>query len=589
MPTEQAKKAETRPTLREAVAEAVAPLTKNGKGKEIAQISRDMETVETAPVAVLVCGEFKRGKSTFVNAIIGRNVCATDTDICTSVVSVIKYGDKEKVTRHFGDFSDIKSEEISLDSLEHYTVGTAEQIGNTLFVEIALPLPALKAGLVLIDTPGVGGLDPRHAALTKFFLPKADITLMMADVNEPMTTTELNFLRDNVLPYAPQSALVVNKADMSDAAGVADMVADAVNKIATHTQTPKERIKAVAVSSVAEAYPDQDRGESNFGELRKMMAEMVDTHRNTHRKILRDNLVELLNLTIAPIAAELMAIEQPDVHVLDEMVARKKVIDKKLAELSDKASPFHLAVGNAVTAKREEVVNYVNECSVALHEQFTALLKTDEARTDEGGKWLGICLNDILAEMGASVNNQLGAAFAEIASMPQFEGMLNFEAREFSGHISVREVDTSVPINKRLTPMLSGAGIASLGAFYLATGPIGVLASLAVGAYVACRNSFDASKGHIEQQLRQAYQPDLQSAISRLNTHVASRFTEFQQEWLRVVLERAKAYQESTAQAIDAIKKLKGDINAAVSKRVQVQNRLMPLTAAKEKVLVATI
>lgn len=70
---------------------------------------------------------------------------------------------------------------------------------NTVCIEIELPLPELQKGMTIIDTPGVGGLDPRHAALTNFFLPRADITLFMTDVNEPLTTTELDYFKNKVL------------------------------------------------------------------------------------------------------------------------------------------------------------------------------------------------------------------------------------------------------------------------------------------------------------------------------------------------------------------------------------------------------
>ena len=127
------------------------------KGKRIAEISKQLNELKNAPTTILVCGEFKRGKSTFINALIGRNVCPTDTDICTSVVSIIKYGMKEKATRIYGDFSNLKQEVVPFEDIEQYTVGSAEEIGNTICMELEMPLDELKKGLVIIDTPGVGG------------------------------------------------------------------------------------------------------------------------------------------------------------------------------------------------------------------------------------------------------------------------------------------------------------------------------------------------------------------------------------------------------------------------------------------------
>ena len=122
--------------LHEAIKLSLSTLVQLGKSKEVANLQKQLEELAGSPLCLLVCGEFKRGKSTFVNALIGRHVCPTDPDICTSVVSIIKYGPKEKVTRYYGELSNAKSQVIALDDLKKYTVGSAEEIDNTIYVEI---------------------------------------------------------------------------------------------------------------------------------------------------------------------------------------------------------------------------------------------------------------------------------------------------------------------------------------------------------------------------------------------------------------------------------------------------------------------
>lgn len=53
-------------------------------------------------IAVLFCGEFKRGKSSIVNAIVGDGLCPTDIGIATSVITLIRYGEKKKAVRYYG-------------------------------------------------------------------------------------------------------------------------------------------------------------------------------------------------------------------------------------------------------------------------------------------------------------------------------------------------------------------------------------------------------------------------------------------------------------------------------------------------------
>lgn len=568
-------------TFIDAIKIAAPILTQSGKGKELARISKQVEMLETEPVCILVCGEFKRGKSTFVNALIGRNLCATDTDICTSVVSIIKYLPNEMVTRYYGDFANPKSQKISLDDLEKYTVGTAEEIDNTIYVEIGLPLQILKDGLTIIDTPGVGGLDPRHASLTNFFIPKADIALFMTDVNEPMTTTELGYLKSKVLPYAKQTALIVNKSDLKDANSVEDFRQDTISKVASFTQTPKENIKAISVSSAAEAYPDSDMGDSNFKQLRTLIDSLVKEHRSNIRKALKANFIELLNLTIAPLQSQLQQIEQPNVDQVTDLNKQKTQIDNKLAELKDPNSEFRVAVAKEITLERENITNYLNEASVTLQsETFNNILHSPQAKAADGGQWMGRMLNDSIEEIGSNITLLLDRAFTNIAEMPQFEGMLKFDLKGYNGNIVIRDVDTSVPINKRITPLMSGAGIMSIAG--LMFGGFGYLVGLGIGAYVAYRNQRDAGNMHTESNLRQVYQPQLAGAISSLNTYVNTRFAEFQQEWVGLIMERCKAYQTSVQESIANIQKVKQQINQAVNMRAQIQNKLKPLVAAKE-------
>lgn len=566
------------------IIKSVTPFLKqNGKGDEINQIAKSYEMSINSPTSILICGEFKRGKSTFVNALLGRNLCATDTDICTAVVSVIKYGEKEKATRYYGDFANVKSQVFPLDQLEKYTVGTAEEIDNTLYVEMELPIPVLKDGWVIIDTPGVGGLDPRHATLTNYFLPRADVTLFMTDVNEPLTTTELDFFKNKVLPYSKEFAVVVNKADLKDKATVEEFRQDTINKISTSCQLSQGDVMAIAVSSAAEAYPESDLGESNFTELRTAINNLVNKYRLTIKQAIRDNFVELLNLVIAPLQAQLQQIEQPNVDQIGELNKQKAEIDKKIVALTDPSSSFRISINKIITERREEIQNELNEASVILQSEiFPSLLRNPNAKNEKGGEWIGNKLNDSIAEIASNLTLELNRSFEEISALPEFEGMLQYEAKDYNGKIIVRDVDNTVPMNKRITPLMSGVGIITIGLAYIATGFMGYLATIALGSYVAWKNQNDASTIYKESNLRQVYFPQLSGAITGLNTYVNSRFQEFQQEWLFVVTKRAKAYKESLQESIQKIQQVKQSINQAVSMRVHLQNKLKPLISARD-------
>ena len=553
--------------------------------EEINRIASDFQLAQETPTHILVCGEFKRGKSTFVNALLGRNLCATDTDICTSVVSQIRYGEKEKVTRYYGDFSNIKSEVIDLNQLEQFTVGSAGNIDNTLYVEIELPNPVLKEGWVIIDTPGVGGLDPRHAILTNYFLPRADVTLFMTDVNEPLTETEIEYFKNKVKPYCKQFAVVVNKADLKDAATVEDFRQDTINKIATETQLAHDQVLAVAVSSAAEAYPESGLGESNFGELRELINTLVSQYRGSVKNSIRYRFVELLNLAIAPIQAQINQIEKPDVDQISDLTKQKSLIEKKIADLTNPTSGFRVSINRLITEKREEIQNDLDDASLALTEILRKLLENPNSKTVKGGEWLGSKLNDSFVEMSSNLTLELNEVFEEISNLPEFEGMLQYEMKDFNGKIAIRDVDTSVPLHKHVTPLSSGAfpamAAGTIASFLL--GPLGTaLVALGTGTLIAWRTHRDATNAYVEANLQKVYQPVLSGAIKSLNTYIQARFQEFQTEWLDTVTKRAMAYKESLQESIESIQKIKQEINQAVTLKMQLQNKLTPLIKARD-------
>lgn len=572
--------------LEKSIQESAPVLAQAGKTNELGEISKMLLQIKNSPVIILVCGEFKRGKSTFVNALIGRSICPTDVDICTSVVSMIKYGEKESVKRYYGDFTNIKSEQIDLCDLEKYTVGSANEIDNTIYVEIELPLEELKKGIVVVDTPGVGGLEPRHATLTNYFLPQADVAVFMTDVNEPLTTTEMDFYKNKVLPYSKQNLVVVNKSDLKDNESVEDIKKDTINKIAANTQVESKTINIVAVSSAAEVYSDSNLGESNFLSLRSVLATLVDDYKKALIAGVRNKYVELLDLTIMPLEAQLKQIESPDVNQLRKLSDEKQRIEGKLQILNNPSSEFRLQVNKEIALAREEIVTNLNEISVTIQSDvFNHLLSSPEAHRENGGQWIGMQLNDEIAEVASEVTIRLNRAFEHIASLPQFDGMLNYSVRDFDGQIVNRQVNTSMPLHRRLMSMSSGLGV---GALSMAVGVssipvVGWIATIGMAAFVAYQNTKDSAHAFVENNLRQMYQQQLSGSLSNLRTYVDSRFQEFQTEWLKVLTERVQTYKSSLDQAISEINKMKQDINQSVSLRTALKNKLDILLKSKKE------
>jgi hypothetical protein len=168
-------------------------------------------------VRVLVVGEFKQGKSQLVNALVNAPVCPVDDDIATAVPTVVKYAETTAAELVREGDSEESAERTAVPATQlAQHVSEAGNPGNKALIsyaEVGLPRKLLSGGLVLVDTPGVGGLGSAHGAATMSALPSADAVLLVSDAAQEYTAPELEFL-DAAMKLCPNVACVLTKTDL---------------------------------------------------------------------------------------------------------------------------------------------------------------------------------------------------------------------------------------------------------------------------------------------------------------------------------------------------------------------------------------
>jgi hypothetical protein len=165
---------------------------------------------------VCVVGEFKQGKSSLVNALLGQGVCPVDDDIATSANTFVRYAERPKVLVHRRVEGKAIVEEVPPASLPDFVTegGNPENARHVERVEIGLPNPLLADGLVLVDMPGVGGLGAGLAAATLAFLPFADGLVFVSDATSELSAPERAFLGDAVA-RCPTVVMALTKTDIA--------------------------------------------------------------------------------------------------------------------------------------------------------------------------------------------------------------------------------------------------------------------------------------------------------------------------------------------------------------------------------------
>lgn len=160
-----------------------------------------------------VLGQFKRGKSSLMNAIIGRELLPTGLLPLTSAITSLRFGPTERllISREDSRFTD----ELPVSDLPDYVTEKGNP-GNRKKVRKAtleLPVPFLRQGLEFVDTPGVGSSIAANTAVTYGFLPECDAVILVTGVDPPMSSLEMKFLNE-IRGLVDKIFFVVNKTDL---------------------------------------------------------------------------------------------------------------------------------------------------------------------------------------------------------------------------------------------------------------------------------------------------------------------------------------------------------------------------------------
>ncbi|MCU1366574.1 MAG: hypothetical protein JWN39_2213 [Ilumatobacteraceae bacterium] len=164
---------------------------------------------------VCVVGEFKQGKSSLINALLGQELCPVDDDLATSAITLLRFGDEQTavVRRKEGD-KDV-SESVPVGSIKDWVseIGNPGNLKRVERVEMTCNSTLLKQGLVVVDTPGMGGLGAGHAAATLGFLPFADGLVFVSDASAELSAPEIAFLKQ-ARELCPTVLFVLTKIDL---------------------------------------------------------------------------------------------------------------------------------------------------------------------------------------------------------------------------------------------------------------------------------------------------------------------------------------------------------------------------------------
>ena len=209
------------PDLPDLLTEAIQLIEGLGEGYEhvASRLGELRDRLAQGQFHLAVLGQFKRGKSTLLNALLGDAALPTAVVPLTATPTFIRPGKTIAARVHFQDEREPHDAEVqTAGHLCDFLAGFVTETGNpnnklgVTQVDVFYPAVLLGKGVVLIDTPGIGSTFRHNTEATLNFLPQCDAALFLVSADPPITEVEVGFLRQ-VCSKVGRLFFIFNKVD----------------------------------------------------------------------------------------------------------------------------------------------------------------------------------------------------------------------------------------------------------------------------------------------------------------------------------------------------------------------------------------
>lgn len=262
------------------------------------RILRDRLAHLNSVAMVVVIGEVNSGKSSFINALLGQDICEVAPDPCTSVIQELVYGDERK-----------------------------KVVLGDRWQRVYLPEPILQE-ISIVDTPGTNSIIRDHQTITENYVPQSDLVIFVFEATNPHRGTEWDFLSRIRKDWFRKIVFVLQMADRASAEELA------VNRESVMKYARERNVQEPVVFTLSARREMEGRPDSGFAEFRRFLAGAVETGDVWLMKMesTRDTVKKIITGLQAGLVAEAAAVAG-DLAFLDELKGKIGRRREKTAEL----------------------------------------------------------------------------------------------------------------------------------------------------------------------------------------------------------------------------------------------------------------
>ncbi|MHB8177131.1 MAG: dynamin family protein [Vulcanimicrobiaceae bacterium] len=300
---------------------------------------------------VLVVGRFKRGKSTFINALVERDVLPVGVLPVTGVVTAVHYGDIRVRIRMFdGSEQDIPLDDVARYVSESENPKNCRQIAQ---VDIWLPTARLR-NVALVDTPGIGSTFDHNSASALQALAQADVAILVVGPEPPVGRDELEFVHE-VVGSASRLFVVFNKMDLAGSA-LPELMAF------TQSALAEELGKAPDIAPLSAAAACAARQNGEVDENFQAFGSALDTFLALHGSRVREESGQRRVRVIIDRLRALLAMRQVAASLpAQERERRRQAVEQVAHDLDERLRALGLLVADDARSMRTGILDRLDE------------------------------------------------------------------------------------------------------------------------------------------------------------------------------------------------------------------------------------
>jgi len=315
----------------------LAELAEAFEADQVAADARSLaERVSEGRFYVACIGQFKRGKSSILNALVGDSVLPTGVVPVTTIPTIVRYGSHITARVRFEAGGWI---EIPVGTVVEYVSEdrNPENVKHVAGLEIFMPSPLLATGMCFVDTPGLGSVFTGNTTATQAFIPHIDAALVVIGADPPLSGEEL-VLIEEVARHVQDLIVTVNKADRTTDAERAAAVAFARRQLEKRLQHPVGPLFEVSAAEQLEHRgTDRDSGR-DWGKLVASLNRLVEgSGRRLVQAACERGLVRISEQLLAIITEDRAALQRPIEESERRISAMKQTIadaERSMRELA---------------------------------------------------------------------------------------------------------------------------------------------------------------------------------------------------------------------------------------------------------------